>query len=264
MLAFLFLSYGEVIHAAAWETYFHYSRAKVYLHRADGLQTSVLNAKIVETVPTKWGRFSLVCAQQKLIDAALADGAETLVFVSGDSIPTRPLSDFVDELAKKPQSWLSWHHVAPWRGPVPQNTDLFQWSLSDHSKRASTLQTQHIPPDWSYSFANASQWCVLRRPDALLIQSNFQLLRQIFGDSTVPDESAYATFFVSKGIPLERRSHMYVEWSDTAHNPGCNHAHSRPRTFHNADMNRGLFAARDFFFMRKICNTVRVPTFGPK
>lgn len=250
MLAFLFLSYGDIQNIHVWKEYLKDAQGyKLYLHRADGISKSDIECSIVKTVPTEWGKFSIVEAQQVLINAALDDGADHLVFVSGDSIPVRPFQELKKSLSDV--SWFKWYQ------PEPRN--IKNDPVQNHYERTFTVNNAAIKEDWNWSWTHASQWSILCKSDAEHLRTHYDVLSNIFKQSAVPDEHAYITLLRAMDIKVRNKTHMYVQWTRTL--GLCKHAHVSPCTFHEVDFFRGLMEARkEHFFMRKICYTVCVPS----
>ena len=90
MLAFCFLTYGDVEHREIWKPFFAAAppdQYTIFIHRKEG-EGSALPATVIPTQATEWATWSLVEVQQSLFREAAKNPAVTkLILLSADTIP---------------------------------------------------------------------------------------------------------------------------------------------------------------------------------
>ena len=269
MIAFLFLSYGDIVHIDLWRRYFAACRADtdttadtaVWIHRADGIESSAFDgAHVIPSRPTSWGTYSLVEAHLQLIRHAA--GADSYVLVSGDSIPVQPLEALKADLRN--DSWIDWERKGPYCGP-PRNPfatrdEITYWAIRGHDRRATTVNAEAIPPHWNWVWHKASQWCVLSAHHASLLCDNETIIASIFRDSVIPDEHVVPTVLhalLGDLSSVRRRSAMFSNFAEATLPCPVEH-HCVPVTYHMSNIARGIgdALAQHCHFLRKVCSTV--------
>ena len=96
-LGFCFLVKEGLNHVSLWESFLRPippGSAGIYVHAKTPTPWPVLNGAWIDPAPleTAWGERSLVEATQRLFVAAINDGCDAMVLLSGDMLPLHPFS----------------------------------------------------------------------------------------------------------------------------------------------------------------------------
>lgn len=102
MIAFLFLTYGNILHSCMEE---YTRRHKVYIHAKypENVQP-VFKSRCIPTVPTEWGDMSIVHATLQLLKAAYQENHSWFVLLSEDVYPLQPIHKLEKFLANQSYS----------------------------------------------------------------------------------------------------------------------------------------------------------------
>ncbi len=232
-IAFLFLTIGDVYHAAYWQDFFrgHENQYSVYAHSKEKLSPSdwLFPYEIPEKIPTTWA--NTMQAQVALLKYALKDLTnKKFIFVSDSTIPLKGFDAIYKAIMHDDKSIIKY-----WKNPyVGQSIgrDLFP-----------------IPPSKQYK---NPQWVIINRKHATAMVTDHYYL-PLITSYTADNEMYPATFLLNIGEQafIEPRETTYTVWPDEFGNV------DHPRTFKNfknpLDMDPIKDAIKqDFLFVRKI------------
>lgn len=239
-IAFCFLSYGDIEHQSVWIPFFSQgTQHAIFLHRADGLQTSTVpGCIVVPPIKTAWGTFSLLQAQQIMFEAAHKDPDITkFVILSGDSIPLYTFPTVYEKLTKDDKGYM--RRIAN-TATVYNNVHRAAW-----------------PAEKPWNGLFISQWVVFNRTHVELLREHWPMLQAVFQHSSVPDEFMYYIFFSGFGYieSFHPSSHMYVSHAKSTVRCDLKH-HTIPMTYHRpnftpTDVER--IYRTGYLFLRKVC-----------
>ena len=244
-LAFCFLSYKDIEQQAVWKTFFEMGNKDqyvIYLHRSDGIHESSLpDCKVIPTIPTRWGKFSLLQAQQNMYNEAFCDPTvHKFILLSGDSIPLYSFAKIYQYLMKDDKGYMQ--------------------PIADSSTVTHTSNAWPNDRPWKGHFI--SQWTILNRSHIQLLQENWTMLEKVFSDAHVPDEYMYYIFFNGFGYidSFHTSSHMYVTHSIDTNACSIAH-HAKPLTYHHNNFTplhvEKIYSTK-CLFLRKICSKMVV------
>jgi hypothetical protein len=247
-IAFCFLSYGDIEHQTVWIPFFSQGTDHaIFLHRADGLQTSTMpGCIVVPPIKTAWGTFSLLQAQQIMFEAAHKDPDITkFVILSGDSIPLYTFPTVYEKLTKDNKGYM--RRIA---------------NLASVMTTEKTIHTDAWPAEKPWNGLFISQWVVLNRTHVELLKENWTMLQTVFQHAAIPDEYMYYIFFSGFGHmdSFHPSSHMYVSHAKRAVRCDLNH-HAIPMTYHRpnfAPIDVERIYNTDCLFLRKVCPKTKV------
>jgi hypothetical protein len=205
VVAFLFLTRGDVNHPQIWREYLNEAgdSAKVLAHTKDTSQLAedsfLAHAQIREKVDTAWGSISLVHATLALLRAALEDGESThFILVSESCVPVRPFDDLSSGLRLDDRSRIrvSTQEEVRRAGHVDKARVLD--AISGIEKKFALFQ---------------HQWMCLCREDALIVTEKDWT--PFFKNVYVPDECFFATVLAASGkSPMHSAANRQLTWSD--------------------------------------------------
>jgi Core-2/I-Branching enzyme len=252
-LAFCFLSHNDIAHPRAWKAFFRAAPREAYgiwLHRRDRHTASELpGVTCIPTHPTQYAKFSLVQAQQHLLEAACLDEEVTkCLLLSGDTVPLRSF-DEVLTLMSHDKGVLAW------------SEGLNQLQRG----REATVRRDAWPEAWGWVWRIAPQWCLLTREHVRLLSKHWDVLADVFGESVAPDEHMYSVFFHAVGCldSFLPEHFMHVDWYQLTRPAACGIKHrAHPRTFHRADLNQRTIRElreRGAVMLRKVCERYDCP-----
>jgi hypothetical protein len=204
------------------------------------MQAAAPQACWIPRQPCRWGGFSLVDASLRLIEAALADGCDWLVLLSGQDYPLKHPDEIARTLAASPFAahldiqpdfavgyrWQYWHFEkinGTLAGKIVQKVQRLCAPLGLSRKLPAVLP--HIRA--------GSQWWMLSAPLARelirFIQQNPPLIA-FFRHTLVPDEMFFQSI-ISSLYPPEKigPSLRQIEWQTGSWSP---------RTFEQQDAGR--------------------------
>jgi len=252
-LAFCFMSYGDVDHADIWLRYFQDAPVDQYtilIHTVNDISESVLpNCKRIPTQPTKWGEFSLVEAQQSLFHEACKDPAVSkCILVSGDSLPLYSFAHLYRILTSEDKGYMFYYFKLP-------------LLLKDRVGflRKKNVHLNFWPQNRTLKFSLTYQWCIMTRFHVQKLQDEFDMLRNVFTGSYIPDEHVYSVYFESIGLLNTFHLQMvnWIRWDGQMKQCSIEHRR-RPVTFHTEDFTEKFLKdvySSNSFFIRKICKT---------
>jgi len=259
MLAFCFMTYGDVEHREIWEPFFAAAapdQYSIFIHRQEG-EGSAMPATIIPTQPTEWGSWSLVEVQQSLFREAAKNPAVTkFILLSSDTIPLYSFDALYKALMADDKGYL-------------RKTG----NLQSNRKKPNLAAWPKRPWRWSLT----SQWIILNRAQFTILEENFAMLRAVFGKMYIPDEHVYSIFYDGFGLldTFHLVAPVHVQWDQKTHtipammcppmirfkrpeqNRPCSVWHrDRPHTFHAEELTPRKVAqiyASSAFFLRKVC-----------
>ena len=248
-LAFCFLSYDDIEQHVAWNSFFRdvsSEKFTVVVHMKNHADTSIITgSRVIPTMPTEWGGFSLVKVQQALMEEACKDESVTkCILLSGDSIPLHPFDVIYNKLCSDDKGYI---HIN---------------EKNDGRDRIAHVNRKAWPRNRPWIWAKASQWCILNRSHVKLLSEQFDMLTKVFLKSEVPDEHLYPIFFISINAihTFHNSITMYVNWLRNINVCRILH-HSSPVAYHTINFNAknidDIYAS-GALFMRKICQTSKI------
>jgi hypothetical protein len=261
MLAFCFLTQGDVEHREIWEPWFAAAppdQYTIFIHRKEGTG-SALPATVIPTQPTEWGTWSLIEVQQSLFREAAKNPAVTkFILLSADTIPLYSFAALYKAL------------MADDKGYIRKMTNR------QSARKHPNVEAWPKRP-WRWSLT--SQWIILNRAQFMALEDNFAMLRAVFGNMFIPDEHVYSIFFDGFGLldTFKLVPPVHVQWDQKPHtlpsmvcqpmlrykcpperNRSCSIWHrDRPHTFHAEEFTPRKVAqvyASSAFFLRKVCS----------
>ena len=247
-IALCFLSYGDIQQREIWSAFLSAadpSKYSVFLHRSDGVQTSwVPGCNIIPTLPTSWGSFSLVKAQQALFNEAFKDSNNyKFILLSGDTIPLYTFHKIYTQLTQDNKGLISMN------------------SNPDYNREYSTKKSVW-PFNRPWVWKQAEQWVVLNRSHVQLLQENWTMIETVFFRSSIPDEHVYAVFFNGFGVlhTFNLRSIIHINFFMSSSKCNIPH-HSSPATYHTHNFTPtyvNKIYGSGCMFVRKICSTASI------
>jgi hypothetical protein len=259
-LAFCFLTYDDVEHREFWGPFFAMAppdKFTITVHSKLGKSSWLPGAVMVPTIPTEWGTFSLMDAQQSLFrTAALDRDVKKFILLSGDSIPLYRFDALYRKLTADDKGFI---RKVENEKSIKKNPNMAAW-----------------PREKKFNWSLSSQWVILNRRHVTLLENHYPMLRNVFGKMYIPDEHMYIIFFEGFGeLPsFNIKAPIHVQWDKLARqmNPllrfrlfrskapvakPCpeNHRH-RPHTFHSEEMTPAKINEiykSDAMFVRKLC-----------
>jgi hypothetical protein len=212
VVAFLFLSRGELNHPQIWEEYLPSTpgRHRIVAHtKARGFlqDDSLLHQhQIAEEIETEWGGLSLVRATLALLTAALEDPACThFILVSESCVPVRPYEELLRSLRLDPRSRI---RVQPWN-------EVRKWNI------LKAQRLENLPGIRKELAHFQDQWMCLNREDAELILARDKT--ESFEEVFAPDEAYFATVLAASGRPplqaVANRPVTWTEWREGQSHP---------------------------------------------
>jgi hypothetical protein len=177
--------------------------------------------------------------QQDLFIAATADPSVTkCVLLSGDSIPIYSFSYIYTKLTADEKGYI---------------TDYKQTG----NKYEDSANRKAWPANMPWEWRLAHQWVVLNRDHIQLVRDHWEMLKNVFGPSKVPDEHVYIILFKALGKldTFHVVCAMVTNWKQPS--SSCFMRHRKiPRTHHTNDFTQPYvdwIYEQGGFFMRKIC-----------
>jgi hypothetical protein len=290
MLAFCFMSTGDVNNAGAWAKFFSGGLFGInyilLMHRSDGslLPSIIPGMQIIDHIPeavNAWGKFPLLRVTKNLFQTACLNSKVTkCMLLSGDSIPLCPFNEVYERAMSS----------GPERGTLGlsklmMKDDKMQLRNSTHRRREKTVNCTSWPSSWPWQWQGHSQWIILPIKHVQVMVDHFHILQAVFENSEIPDEHALGVFFNGVGMLDELRDphFMFADWDTTEDDndvppfetcPECLVKHgemgSNPRTRRGqeitpafiADIRRNEESFR-FTMFRKICPRSPIPYNSP-
>jgi hypothetical protein len=247
-IALCFLSYGDVQQKDIWSAFLEAadpSKYSVFLHRADGVQTSwIPRCTSIPTQPTKWGSFSLVKAQQALFNEAFKDpDIYKFILLSGDTIPLYTFEKLYTQLTQHDKGCMS-------------------MCADPQYSRERSVNRRAWSSNYPWAWKKADQWVVLNRSHVQLLQQNWTMIQAVFAKSEVPDEHVYPVFFNGVGAlhTFNARSVIHVNFYMRTSPCSIKH-HSTPATYHTNAFTPAYvdkIYTSGCMFIRKICPTASI------
>jgi hypothetical protein len=257
-IAFCFLAYNDIDHPALWTEFFAGADSSadytIWLHSKHGLRQSQsqrqsqhqsqvgAEVSVVATIPTEWGTWSLVEAQQRLMEQACEANDQTrkIILLSSDAVPLYNFKTIQERLLADDMAWL----------------DVRMTTESAKRKKIA------FGPAQIRQTAMGSQWLVLTREQVLTLGGIVRASQADARSKFVADERIWQTIFTSRGLPFHRVSPTHVEWNRRSgrciNNAAATHRES-PYTYcrlHASDIAAARSAGA--LFIRKICPSADV------
>ncbi|KAF0811409.1 hypothetical protein IGB42_04107 [Andreprevotia sp. IGB-42] len=187
----------------------------------------------VERVPCRWGGFSLVAATLRLMRAALADGCDWLVLLSGQDYPLKSNTEIAARLLHGGRAgyidsrsvaefdvryrWQAFHFEA-------LNRSLFDRGVQKLQRLAGRLGVHRRLPMPLQAVRAGSQWWCLHADAGQAILAFVAAQPQLpdfFRKTLVPDEMFFQTMLAHTPF-AEQVAHdalRHLEWADGAWSP---------------------------------------------
>ncbi|KAI4331495.1 hypothetical protein MLD38_029681 [Melastoma candidum] len=264
-VAFMFLVRGGVPLAPLWDEFFHGYQGKysVYVHSSPGFEltapsTSAFHGRNIPSKAVRWGQFSMVEAERRLLANALLDGSNSrFVLLSESCIPIFNFTTVYDYLTGSEKSFIGSSDVP---GPAGRG-------------RYNPRMRPEVTID---RWRKGAQWFGMDRGLAVDVVSDkkyARLFRRLCKGSCYPDEHYLPTLVSTKfWWRNSNRSLTLVDWSRGGPHParfvGSNVTMDflrRLRSGRKCEYN-GKTARICFLFARKFApNTLeRLLKFAPK
>jgi len=237
-IAFLFLTQKEFTQEKLWNNYFYgidKEKFSIYIHSKPEFIHNKFSDNQIDSIQTEWGKFSIVEAQQKLINESLNDENNThFIFISESTIPICGFNDFYDYLDNL------------------KNISIFESEkcrIENHCNRFHSINNVFC---WEKRLWYTNpQWVLFNREHSNYLKDEFGIIKTIFESSQTPDEHCYSTYLHNKfklnDSNYLNKSLTFVDWS--GHNgtyPSSYNSHEITSDLVNNLKNQG------YFFMRKI------------
>lgn len=173
-VALLFMVYDHIDHEAIWDEWLagHADKFHVFVHSKHPVRIGLKSVPVtvVPSIPTEWGKFSLVEAQVQLLRHALdRHSAMKFVFLSNSCIPVKSAEHVYEQLITS----------------YPSNILMSNPEQVFPRYEAVKLPKEHI--------VKHSQWTILNRSHASYIVMHLKTMRDAYADVIIPDESAFGT-----------------------------------------------------------------------
>jgi len=237
-IAFLFLTQKDFTQEKLWIDYFSgvdNEKYSMYFHAKPGFVHENFSKFQINSIPTEWGRFSLIEAQQLLLNESLLDEKNThFIFVSESTIPISNFDDFYKYLNEKNEH------------------SIFEGEKCRMPSHCSRFNTINNLQNWkSDVWCTNPQWVLFNREHSIFLKNNFELIKSIFINSQHPEEHCYSTF-LNINLKLNEKNYInksltYVDWS------GHNGTYPSQYNIHEiTDEFKENLKKSNFFFIRKI------------
>lgn len=229
-LAFLFLAVDHLPLAEVWGRFLGAAPPNsfsVFVHAKPGVVLGPANAdspvfwgrQLADPVETSYGATSVVEAERRLFEAALADDplAEWFVLLSESCAPLRTFAFVAAYFAALPRPTAS--------SPQPQPS--FLTSQPTRERYCGSFDRALLPPD---RWRKGSQWVALGRADAELVARDprGELAAMLAAPRAFAyDEHAVHTLLALHGRACSGHSLTFLDW---AHGGGAHPAHFRMRS----------------------------------
>jgi hypothetical protein len=246
-IAFLFLTQKELTQEKIWVDFFDSAdkeKYNLYFHTKPNFKHKKFSQYQIDSIETKWGTFSLVEAQQILLNEALKDESNKhFIFVSESTIPICSFEELYSFFSDKEKfSIISYEHcVSSYFLPrFRMIKNIYNW----------TIEQWHI----------SSQWVVLNREHSTIFKDNFKTLKEIFSETKHPEEHSYVTFLYHLGVlnnsNIINKNITFVDWSG---NNGTLPSSYKPKEITERLIEK--LKNDGYFFMRKILSGEEVKIF---
>jgi hypothetical protein len=233
-ISFLFLTQKELTQSNIWFDYFkgiNNDLYSIYVHSKPDFNHSNFFNYQIESIPTKWGSFSLIDAQQLLLNKSLDDKDNNVfIFISETTIPITNFETFYKFISEN------------------NNKSIFyseKCSINNHCNRINTINNIH---NWGVTnwYINP-QWVLFNREHATFLKNNFLEIKNIFENSNHPEEHAYSTFMEYKNVINDKnylnKDLTFVDWFGfNGTYPSSYFTHDINDDFLNDKKNNGFFS----------------------
>ncbi|KAL0431060.1 UNVERIFIED_CONTAM: Glycosyltransferase BC10 [Sesamum radiatum] len=211
-VAFMFLARRELPLARLWEMFFrgHEGFYSIYVHSLPSYngsepEGSVFHGRRVPSKEVKWGEFSMVEAERRLLANALLDYSnERFVLLSEACIPLYNFTTIYDYLIKSNTTFVESYDL-----PGPVGRGRYDKHMRPHVKLK----------DWR----KGAQWFEIDRELALEVISDrlYSLLFKKYCKPACYSDEHYLPTFVTKKFPWKNsnRTLTWVDWSKGGPHP---------------------------------------------
>jgi len=246
-VAFCFMAYRDIDHPTIWQEFFGSGSGSgsgsgytIWLHSKQSItKSAVPNVRIVPTKPTEWGKWSIVEAQQHLLECACAGDSRTkkVVLLSSDSVPLWNFQTVYDRIMANDMNWVSMSE---------------QTLVSRPAKIAFGTRTMT-------AIATGYQWVILNAASVTEIRAAWPSIEKMRKKFKIPDEGVYHTFFLNRQAEVYNTAPVHADFVRrapvTPPSP-CPHGPHRYKPFTYCYLTEtDIQKAKDAgaLFMRKIC-----------
>jgi len=241
-VAFCFMAYSDIDHPTVWQKFFGSASASntdytIWLHSKESIKESAVpNVRIVPTKPTEWGKWSIVEAQQHLLECACAGDPRTkkVVLLSSDSIPLWDFRTVYDRIMANDMNWVS----------MSERTIVGRPAKIAFGSRSTTV------------VATGSQWVILTAASVAAIRAALPSIEKMRANFKIPDEHVYHTFFLNHQAEVYNTAPVHADFVRRAPAALCPHGPHRNKPFTYCYLTEtDIQTAKDSgaLFMRKIC-----------
>ena len=197
-IGFCFLVKKNISREYIWKVFFnsaHNSAYSIYIHAKTNTVSSLLESANVDPFPlkTEWASLSLVKATKRLLTTAFQDGCDSVVFLSGDSLPLWSFNT-IEKLCTD-----SLFSLQP-----SQNLNATQ--INQFRRESNRIKT--------FYGLESSIRLVKQNMFFSLTKSDFELIQDISVDNfpaqEVPDEYFWANHLIIKGAKINDSNFIFV------------------------------------------------------
>lgn len=176
-IAFLYLIYDKINQDRLWCDFFaNEIDYTIYIHHStvkNDLSPFFQGQKIIQTVPTQWGQYSIVNATLRLLREAYMDPDNTyFCLVSGSCIPVKPFSYVRETLIRH-----------------GKKSHFYVFDTNDCWPRCNQA-TRHIPRE---VIRKSSQWWIMSRDHVEIVLNDRKCQRAFNYPGSVADEHYFIT-----------------------------------------------------------------------
>jgi len=249
-VAFCFMAYRDIDHPTLWQEFFGSASNTdytIWLHSKESIKESAVpSVRIVPTKPTEWGEWSIVEAQQHLLECACTGDPRTkkVVLLSSDSVPLWNFRTVYDRIMANDMNWVS----------ISERTLVGRPSQIAFGSRTTNV------------VATGSQWVILTAASVAAIRGALPSIEKMRANFKIPDERVYHTFFLNRQAEVYNSVSVHADFVRRAPvSPGplwirkgrpCPHGPHRNNPFTYCYLTEtDIQTAKDSgaLFMRKIC-----------
>lgn len=249
-VAFLLLTDKGFNREDIWVRFFDSKdvRWNLYVHsKQEPSSEWIKSRQIPQKFKTQWAEFSLVKAQNALLEKALKNRENSVfVLISESHCPLYPISETIDRLLELDLPIFS----------RPEGEDL-----EYRYKRSGFSEVTWLP---KHNFSFSSQWWVFDRSTAKFFVQTKDSYEKWFRTTSFADEHYYKTLCNYAQIPFYEKDVTYINWKlKTAENYSKIAKRSHPKTYFKVKPSFiRLLREKGYLFFRKVDSRTKIPIRG--